>query len=78
MVMGEQDAVMSAPAKRSAPEGTPDRESQARAKMQLAEVVPQVLEVDDPVTKVEIYERRYHRSIASHVAGGDQPWNGRC
>ena len=51
---GEQDAVMSAPAKRSAPEGTPDRESQARAKMQLAEVVPQVLEVDDPVTKVEM------------------------
>ena len=37
---GEQDAAMSAPAKRSAPEGTPDRESQARAKTQLAEVVP--------------------------------------
>ena len=45
---------MSAPAKRSAPEGTPDREGQARAKMQLAGAVPQVLEVDDPVTKVEM------------------------
>ena len=52
--MGEQDSAMPAAAKRPAPEGTPDRESQARAKMQLAEVVPQVLEVDDPVTKVEM------------------------
>eukprot|EP00434_Breviolum_minutum_P038741 symbB.v1.2.034380.t1/scaffold4427.1/size39785/3 len=51
---GEQDSAMPAAAKRPAPEGTPDRESQARAKMQLAEVVPQVLEVDDPVTKVEM------------------------
>lgn len=52
---GEQDpAAMAAPAKRPAPEGTPDRESQARAKMQLAGVVPQVLEVDDPVTRVEM------------------------
>ena len=51
---GEQNPAMPASAKRSAPEGTPDRESQARAKMQLAEVVPQALEVDDPVTKVEM------------------------
>ena len=51
---GEQDSAMPAAAKRPAPEGTPDRESQARAKMQLAEVVPQVVEVDDPVTKVEM------------------------
>ena len=50
----EQDFVMPAAAKRPAPERTPDRESQTRAKMQLAEVVPQVLEVDDPVTKVEM------------------------
>ena len=50
---GEQDSAMPAAAKTPAPESTPDRESQARAKMQLAEVVPQVLEVD-PVTKVEM------------------------
>ena len=45
---------MPASAKRSAPEGTPDRESQARAKMQLAEMAPQALRAGDPVTRVEM------------------------
>ena len=44
-------------AKRPAPEGTPARESQERATMQPAEVVPQVLEAGDPVTKVEMSAR---------------------
>ena len=41
-------------AKKPAAEGTPARESQERATMQPAEVVPQALEAGDPVTKVEM------------------------
>ena len=51
---GGQNHAMPASTKRSAAEGTPDRLSQARAKMQLAEMIPQALEVDEPVTKVEM------------------------
>ena len=47
----------SASAKRPAPEGTPARESQERATMQPAEVVPQALEAGDPVTQVEMSAR---------------------
>ena len=104
---------MPASARRPVPIGSPDRESQARAQMQLAEVVPQafwftsaklyvqfcrptvVCKVCHPVSftgppsltrtgerKKTPWQKwkwaRYHRSIASHVAGGNQPWHGRC
>jgi len=52
------DEDMPPSSKRSAPEGTPDRESQARASTRVppSQMVPQVLvpEVSDPVTKVEM------------------------
>ena len=50
------DEPMTASTKRSAPEGTPDREAQARAKFQPTQLVPQVLvpEVLDPINKVEM------------------------
>ena len=50
------DATMTSSTKRSAPEGTPDREAHARAKLQPTQLVPQVLvpEVLDPVHKVEM------------------------
>ena len=42
--------------KRPAPEGTPDRETQARTKAQASEVMPRILptEVQDPISKVEM------------------------
>ena len=42
--------------KRPAPEGTPDREAQARTKAQASELMPRILptEVQDPVSKVEM------------------------
>ena len=50
------DEPMTASTKRSAPEGTPDREAQARAKFQPTQLVPQVWvpEVMDPINKVEM------------------------
>ena len=47
---------MTSSTKRSAPEGTPDREAHARAKFQPTQLVPQVLvpEVLDPINKVEM------------------------
>ena len=52
------DEDMPPSSKRSAPEGTPDRESQARASTRVppSQMVPQVLapEVSDPVNKVEM------------------------
>ena len=42
--------------KRPAPEGTPDREAQARTKAQASDLMPRILptEVQDPVSKVEM------------------------
>ena len=50
------DEIMTSSAKRSAPEGTPDREAHARAKFQPTQLVPQVLvpEALDPINKVEM------------------------
>ena len=57
-VMDFLDEDMPPSTKRSAPEGTPDRESQARAstKVPPSQMMPQVLvpEVCDPVSKVEM------------------------
>ena len=49
-------AAMASSTKRSAPEGTPDREAQARSKFQPTQLVPQVLvpESLDPINKVEM------------------------
>ena len=50
------DETMTSSTKRSAPEGTPDREAHARAKFQPTQLVPQVLvpEVSDPISRVEM------------------------
>ena len=50
------NAAMTSSTKRSAPEGTPDREAQARSKFQPTQLVPQVLvpESLDPINKVEM------------------------
>lgn len=50
------DETMTSSTKRSAPEGTPDREAHARAKFQPTQLVPQVLvpEALDPINKVEM------------------------
>ena len=44
------------PNKRPAPEGTPDREAQARTKSQASNLIPRSLptEIEDPISKVEI------------------------
>ena len=50
------DVEVQGPTKRPAPEGTPDRETQARSKSQTSEVIPRSLptEIEDPISKVEI------------------------
>ena len=50
-------------------------ESQTRANMQLAHMAPQLILVDDPVTKVQMSAATI---AAYHVTGRDQPWNGGC
>ena len=48
--------VVQASTKRPAPEGTPDREAQARTKAQASDLLPRTLptEVQDPISKVEM------------------------
>ena len=56
-IMSEMDVDTTQGAtKRPAPEGTPDREAQARTKAQASEVMPRILptEVQDPISKVEM------------------------
>eukprot|EP00435_Cladocopium_sp_Y103_P033152 s3600_g8.t1 len=52
----ELDAEGTTSVKRGAPEGTPDKEANARSKMQNTELVPKVLvpESQDPVSRVEM------------------------
>ena len=55
-IMKDMDVEVQGPTKRPAPEGTPDREAQARSKSQTSEVIPRSLptEIEDPISKVEI------------------------
>ena len=55
-IMKDMDVEMQGPTKRPAPEGTPDREAQARTKSQASTVIPRSLptEIEDPISKVEI------------------------
>ena len=52
----KEDVEMQGPTKRPAPEGTPDREAQARTKSQASTLIPRSLptEIEDPISKVEI------------------------
>ena len=62
-IMKDMDVEMQGPTKRpapegtpAAPEGTPDREAQARTKSQASTLIPRSLptEIEDPISKVEI------------------------
>ena len=55
-IMSEMVDTTQGATKRPAPEGTPDREAQARTKAQASEVMPRILptEVQDPISKVEM------------------------
>ena len=56
-IMQEMDVeVVQASTKRPAPEGTPDREAQARTKAQASDLMPRTLptEIQDPISKVEM------------------------
>ena len=55
-IMKDMDVEVQGPTKRPAPEGTPDREAQARTKSQASDLIPRSLptEIGDPISKVEI------------------------
>ena len=55
-IMKDMDVEVQGPNKRPAPEGTPDREAQARTKSQASNLIPRSLptEIEDPISKVEI------------------------
>ena len=55
-IMKDMDVEVQGPIKRPAPEGTPDREAQARTKSQASTLIPRSLptEIEDPISKVEI------------------------
>ena len=55
-IMKDMDVEVWGPTKRPAPEGTPDREAQARTKSQASTLIPRnhPTEIEDPISKVEI------------------------
>jgi len=55
-IMKDMDVEVRGPTKRPAPEGTADREAQARTKSQASTLIPRSLptEIEDPISKVEI------------------------
>ena len=67
---------MTSSTERSAPEGTPDREAQTRAKFQPTQLVPQVLvpEAWDPINKVEMIS--HHCNTPANDARKVQAWDG--
>ena len=73
-IMKDMDVEVQGPIKRPAPEGTPDREAQARTKSQASTLILRSLptEIEDPISKVEIsaiengYARRDHTWSVCH------------
>ena len=71
------NVVMTSSTKRSAPEGPPDREAQARSKFQPTQLVPQVLVPESlhPINKLEMSATTI-AALRGHDAGRVQAWDG--